>query len=120
MQRNQETCMATLDMSKDKAHKILGHSNEEATIMPAKHFGWNLTGSLHECNRCYVAKAKQKAVPQVSLHEPADEPGVRFYLNLSKIKKPENLKTMKKINWLMIVDELSKLKFIHSTKPKMA
>jgi len=111
IQRDNEVSTATLDVSKDKAHKLLGHSNEESTIKSAKHLGWKLMGTMSKCNSCMVAKAKQKSVPQVSEHVPAKQPGNRFYLDLSKIKKPDALKTMGKSNWLMIVDELSKLKF---------
>ena len=103
--------MAVIDVSKDKAHRILGHSNEEATVKSAKHLGWNLTGSICKCNSYYVAKAKQEAVPNISTYESANKPGVRFYLDLSKIKKPENLKSIGKSNWLIIADKLSKLKF---------
>ena len=66
---------------------------------------------MYKCNSCHVTKAKQKAVPNISTYESADKLGVRFYLDLSKIKKPENLKSIGKSNWLIIVDELSKLKF---------
>ena len=47
--------------------------------------------------------------------------GERFYLDLSTIKRPKELKTIGKSNWLMIVDELSKLKFssFHYTKNVM-
>jgi len=98
LQRNEELSMAVMDISKDKAHRILGHANEETTIKSAKHLGWNSTGSMHKCNSCYVAKAKQKAVPKVSAHESADKPGIRFYLDLSKIKKLDNIKTIGKSN----------------------
>ena len=76
---------------------------------------------MHRCDSCQASKAKQKAVPNVSNHVPADKPGQRFYLDLSKISKPAELKTMGKSNWLMIVNELSKLKFsiFHQTKKGM-
>jgi len=46
-----------------------------------------------------------------SNHVPTDKPGTRFFLDLSKIMKPSELKSMGKSNWLIIVDEMSKLKF---------
>ena len=41
----------------------------------------------------------------------SDKLGNRFYLDLSKIKKPNRLKIIDKINWFTVVDELIKLKF---------
>ena len=48
-------------------------------------------------------------------------PKKRFYLDLSKITKPEELKSVGKSNWFMVVDEMSKLKFrtFHQTKNGM-
>ena len=80
--------------------------------------GWNLTGTMCKCNSCCVSKDKQKAVPKLSNHVPADKPGMRFFTDLSKIMKPLELKSMSKIHWLIIVDEMSKLKSssFHLTK----
>lgn len=110
-----------LDVSKDKAHKLLGHSAEEATKASAMQLGWNLTGVMHKCKSCQEDKAKQKAVPSKSTHIPATRAGQRFYLDLSKIKKPTDVKSIGKQNWCMVVDEMSKLKMssFHSTKDGM-
>ena len=102
---------STIDVSKDKAHKLLGHSSREATIESAKWLGWKLTGTLHKCESYYTLKAKQKAVPKQSNYAPATKLGERLYLNLSKIKKLEGVKSVGKANWLMIVVELTGLKF---------
>jgi len=58
IQRDNELSATTLDVSKDKAYRLLGHYNEESTIKSAKHFGWKLIGTLYKCNSCQVSKAK--------------------------------------------------------------
>ena len=57
-----------------------------------------------------MAKAKQKSVPKESTHEKAERAGERLYIDLSKIKKPDQLKSMGKPNWFMIVDKKTNLK----------
>ena len=110
MKRTNEVSCAISEISKDKAHRVLGHAGPESTVAIAKALGWKLTGTQHVCASCQMAKAKQKAVPKESTHVKATRPGKRIYLDLSKVKKPEGLKTMGKQNWFMMVDELSKLK----------
>ena len=118
IQRNGEINTLAVEISKDKAHKILGHAGHEATTATAKALGWNLTGANHAYSSCGMAKAKQKAVPKESSHEKAEHPGERTFVDLSKIKKPKELKSMGKQNWHVIVDEKSNLKFssFHHTK----
>ena len=111
IQRNTEWSNAAFDLSKDVAHALLRHSNLEATLLSARKLVWNLIGTMHKCNRCCVSKAKQKAVPKLSKYFPDNEHGTRFFLCLSKIMKLLELKSMGKINWFFIVDEMSKLKF---------
>ena len=52
------------------AHDKLGHMGEATTRAVAKQLGWTITGVAQVCEWCAVAKAKQKAVPQVSFAEP--------------------------------------------------
>ena len=111
IQRDFEIGASLIDVSKDKAHRLLGHSGEETTMSTGKALGWKLTGTMHRCESCQTAKAKQKAVPKVSSHVPATEPGRRFFIDLSKIQAPSGVKTASKANWLMIVDESTGLKF---------
>jgi len=122
IQRNGEINTLAVEISKDKAHKVLGHAGNEATVATAKALGWKLTGTSHPCSSCGMAKAKQKAVPKTSNHVKAEQPGERIFIDLSKIKKPEELKSMGKQNWYMIVDEKSNLKFssFHQTKNEIA
>ena len=101
-----------------KAHRLLGHASSESTTTTAEKLGWKLTGKIETCESYSLAKSKQKAVPKISSHVKANAPGERMHIDLSKIKKPTELKTIGKSNWLIIVDELTKLKFssFHETK----
>ena len=36
-----------IEISKDKAHHILGHAGEEATMATTKALGWKLIGMSH-------------------------------------------------------------------------
>ena len=83
----------------------------DATILSARKLGWNLTVTMHKCNSCCVSNSKQKDLPKLSNHVPDDNPSTRFFLDLSKMMKPSELKSMGKINWLIIVDEIQTLKF---------
>ena len=105
-------------VNKTKAHRILGHSNEDAAASIAKVLGWKLTGPNERCESCQVAKAKQKAVPKLSNHVPLTVPGERLFLDLSIIKTPREIKHIGKKNWLMIVDETTHIKFSNFYKTK--
>ena len=85
-------------LSKTKAHKLLGHSNNDSTTETAKALGWKLTGTKQVCESCYLAKAKQKNIPKVSAHVPATQPSERLFINLLKFKKPEDVKYIGKPN----------------------
>ena len=60
---------------------------------------------------CAAAKAKQKNVPKVSDHEPATGKARRIFLDISTVRQPKDLKTVTKPNWLIMVDELTQMKF---------
>ena len=121
IQRGNELSCAAIEVSKTKAHRLLGRDGNEFTSTTARKLGWKLTGKKESCESCSLAKSKQKAVPKASSHVSATEPGERLFLDLSKIKNPEALKSMGKSNWLMIVDETTKSKFssFHETKNEM-
>ena len=89
MQRTEEHGIAAMDVSKDAAHRLLVHSNAVSTVKSARRLGWKLTGIMCPCNSCQAPKAKQKVVPKISEHTASNMPGKRFYLDLSKITKPE-------------------------------
>jgi len=118
IQRASELGLTSIIMNKAKAHNILGHAGDDATMKTAKALGWKLVGPNKPCESCQMAKAKQKAVPKCSTHVPSNKPGERLFLDISIIKKPKELKYIGKPNWLMIVDEKSKLKFSKFCKTK--
>ena len=121
IQRTGEIACTSLEIRKDKAHRVLGHTGPDAIVATVKALGWKLTRVQHSCTSCQMAKAKQRSVPKESSHTKAEYPGERIYIDLSKIKKPDDLKYMGKQNWYMMVDELSNLKLssFHSTKKEI-
>jgi len=50
IQRKTEWSNSGFDVSKDMAHKLLGHSNLEATMLLERQLGWKFTGTMHKCN----------------------------------------------------------------------
>ena len=68
IQCNHKICALVIEISKDNAHRILGHAGGEATIAAAKALGWKLTGVNYVCSSCGIAKAKQKVMPNVLSH----------------------------------------------------
>jgi hypothetical protein len=88
-------------MSIDKAHQKLRHSNETATRKVATAIGYDLTrGVMKVCEACTMAKAKQKNVPKTSDHEPAQSNGHRVFLDIATIKKTSrNRQPVNKSNW---------------------
>ena len=88
IQRKTEWSNSGFYVSKDVAHTLLGHSNLEATMLLERQLGWKFTGTMHKYNSCCISNAKQKAMPKFSNHVPTDNPGTRFFLDLSIILKP--------------------------------
>ena len=85
-------------MSKDKVHRILGHIDQETTTTMTESLGWKLTDINYICSSHRIAKAKQKALSYASNHQKANCPGERIYVNLSKTRKPTELKSIGKQN----------------------
>jgi hypothetical protein len=53
-----------------KAHKLLGHNNENDTRQMASHLGWTITREPQGvCESCANAKARQNKVPKISTGE---------------------------------------------------
>eukprot|EP00957_Ditylum_brightwellii_P064709 4911182-Ditylum_brightwellii.AAC.1 len=83
----------------NKAHALLGHSNEERTRMTAKHLGWIITrGKMKPCESCTVGKARQKNAKKQSNHEKADMPGNQTFTDISTIKGKNNGPTLEKFS----------------------
>ena len=57
-------------------------------------------------------------MPKLSWHVPENEPRLRFYLDVSKIKPPQDLEHMANSNWLVVVDNISELKVISFRQTK--
>ena len=59
-----------------------------------------------------TGKAKQKNVPQISDHNLATKSNERIFLDVSTIKEPKGEKkvTIKRMNWLIMVDKYSGMK----------
>ena len=66
---------------------------------------------MQPCTACAAAKAKQKSVPKESDHVPVTGDACRVFLDISTIKKPNDLKTLAKPNWRIMVDERTQMKF---------
>ena len=73
-------------MNIEKAHRLLGHGDEESTRHTAKQLGWVITrGNMKPCLVCAKAKAKQKNISKQSTSPKAMEPGGRVFLDLYKV-----------------------------------
>ena len=97
----------------EKAHHLFGHASEDETRKTAEALGYRVVrGTLKPCDACTAAKAKQKNVPKASEHVPAGKPNERVFLDISTIKKCNDIKFKPaKGKWCMIVDECTQLKF---------
>ena len=79
-----------------------------------KHLNYIVTGTLEVCDKCNMAKSKQKL-----LHKTAEErylkPGKMIHLDLSSQKKPSYGGSK---NWILIQDLDTKQKWSFFTKSK--
>jgi hypothetical protein len=74
-------------MSIDKAHCKLGHSDENSTRKAAAELSIDLTrGTMKVCEACTMAKAKQKNVLKQSDHKTAKSDGRQIFLDIATIK----------------------------------
>ena len=87
-----EVGCAVMELSKCKAHELLGYSNNDSTINAEKSLDCKLTGSKQVCESFQPKKAKQKNVTKKSTHEPTTSPEEQSFVDLSKFKNPENVK----------------------------
>ena len=108
-------------MSVLQAHKKLEHINARATVQIAESLGWVLTGNQTiNCASCTTGKAKQKSLNKVKIPDPDDKKNwYRAYLDISTVKKAENMPTPPNPNWQIIVLGTNmQLKFSHFFKSK--
>ena len=109
-------------MGIEKAHRLLGHGDENSTRLTAKKLGWVITpGKLKPCEHCAKAKAKQKNVTKRSdSAAKAEKPGERVYLDLSKVtvagEKGEV--ELNKKYWKIIVNEKTGKKWSEFSETK--
>ena len=78
-------------MNVEKAHDLLGHSNEDTTRTTAKHLGWALTKGAKPCQSCAEAKAKKKIIPKKTEGKKASRPNERLFQDLATVKAPKAL-----------------------------
>jgi hypothetical protein len=95
------TVVAPVTMNIKQAHTKFGHSNEEDARKTAKELGITLTrGTLHPCEACTVAKAKQKSVIKKSTHIAATKKDKRrIFIDISTVKKAKKEKDLVRPNW---------------------
>ena len=108
-------------MSLLQAHEKLGHINACATVQIADSLGWVLTGDRKiNCASCAAGKAKQKSLNKVKIPDPDDEKHwYRAYLDISMVKKANNMPDQPNPNWQIIVLSTNvQLKFSHFYKSK--
>ena len=108
-------------MSVLQAHEKLGHINVRSTVQIAESLGWVLTGNQTiNCASCAAGKAKQKSLNKVKIPDPDDEEnGYRAYLDISTVRKAENMPVPPNPNWRIIVLGTNvQLKFSHFFKSK--
>ena len=109
-------------MNIEKAHRLLGHGDEESTRQTAKHLNWVITrGTLKPCLACAMAKSKQKNISKTSTSEKADKPGGRVFLDLSKVTVSKLDGSEFELNrkwWKIIVDQATGKKWSDFTDTK--
>ena len=108
-------------MSVLQAHEKLGHINACVTVEIADSLGWTLTGNRTiNCASCATGKAKQKSFNKVKIPDPDDEKHwYRAYLDISTVKKANNMPEPPNPNWQIIVLGTNvQLKFSHFFKSK--
>ena len=98
---NSLTSGAAVTLDINVAHGILGHPDMRCVRAMAGSQGWTLTGAVHPCGSCALAKARAKAVPKTTLTK-AKMPGERLFLDISG---PYSDSLNQNKYWLCIVDD---------------
>ena len=103
-------------------HALLGHSNEDANRQSARALGIELSrGSLHACEDCAKAKAKQKNVCKKSLTPKATKAGQRLFDDITKVtvsKSDGDEFNIKQKYWCTVTDEATGKKWCIFTSTK--
>ena len=107
-------------MSLEKVHYMLGHTNHRLTIDMAKHLGWGqLKNSGKICQSCAEAKVKQKAVSHTRREPKSIIPNTRMYHDLATVKAPADVaEKLLKPNWQPFVNEATGMKVSSFRKNK--
>ena len=92
---------------------MFGHIGIDATSEACKYLGYDIQkGTIKPCVSCNESKAKKKPIPSISKREPSTIPNQLVFLDISTVKQPANVTTLKgltKPNWRLIVDDYSEL-----------
>jgi hypothetical protein len=88
-------------------HGLLTHVGEDTARKTAKHYEWEVYGTLEPCNHCATAKARQKNMNK-SVESKSEIPGERLLLDSSSVK---GLSYGNKKFWQLVVDDCSNLGF---------
>ena len=62
------------------AHCIFGHPSEAMTKSTAKQYGWKLTGNFNKCDKCTLAKIRQRNLNKEAT--PSSKKGERLYIDI--------------------------------------
>jgi hypothetical protein len=98
---------SAIKMNIERAHAILGHSNEDTTQKKAVALNMQLTmGSLKTCEPCTVAKARQMNVNSGSKESKAEKFNGRVYHDIAIVKESNDDKKLgRKSVWHVIAEE---------------
>jgi len=105
--RDEKEIKSVLKLNIERAHAILGHSNENTTQKTAAALDIQITrGSLKTCEPCAVAKAKQMNVNNESKGTKADKFNGRVYHDIATVKETDDDKKLgRKSVWHVCVEE---------------
>ena len=90
-------------MDINEAHDKFGHIGEAALRATLKTINTEATGVLRSCEGCALAKAKNKALPKISMNK-AEKPGERLCTDISG---PYKKSIIGNNFWVLVVDEYS-------------
>jgi hypothetical protein len=105
-----------------QAHDKLGHCDEDLTRKAANQLEWELTpGSLGPFEACAARKARQKNIPKHCDDEKIKKVESQIYLDIATVKHKEGRLKALKLNWRIMVNERTQLKFsnFYLTKNRM-
>jgi len=72
-------------MGIEKAHDLLGQSNEDTTRATANHLGWEVAHGGKLCQSCAKAKAKENIIPMKTEGKKAPGPNGRLFRDLAMV-----------------------------------